>query len=211
LAAVPLVERQPIKLPAVPLGASQQLQSDLRLRPIVDLVRDVRFPAAFPVGLPRLGQEQFAVEKGLERAMGYDQMDGDDPVGHLARAAEVLPLHARRLGPFLQRTGLVENANRAHRIGRQLGDRSAQRLLNAIGEAIMVPQAGFEKLLQTSWWRARILGQWLSRLAVQVGKQPAGIVSKVLNGSRVVKKPLEGQQKSREFRADGLDLTCRPE
>ncbi len=72
LAAVPLIERHPVKLPAVPFGSGQQLERDLPLRPIANLVGDVGFPAAFPVGFPRLGQEQFAVEKCLERAMGHD-------------------------------------------------------------------------------------------------------------------------------------------
>jgi hypothetical protein len=94
----------------------------------------------------------------------------------------------------------------AHRIGREIRDRSAQCLLYAIGEALVVPQAGFEKLLQASARRARILGQWLRRLAIQVGEQPAGIIAKVPNGFRIFKKPLERPQKSGEFRADGLDL-----
>ena len=81
-----------------------------------------------------------------------------------------------------------------------------QRLLHAVGEALVVPQAGFEKLLQASRRRAGILGQRLSRLALQVGEQPAAIVAKVLNGFRIFKKPLERPQESRKFRADGLDL-----
>ena len=153
-----------------------------------------------------LGRNRSLSSRAFEPAVGHDQMHGDDAVGHLARAAEILPLHARGLGALLERTGLVENEDGAHRVGRQLGDRGTQPLLHPIGQAFVVPQTGFEKLLQTAGRGARILGQRLGRLAVQVGEQPAGIIAKMLNGFRTLEKPLERPQKRREFRADGLDL-----
>jgi len=77
-------------------------------------------------------------------------MDRDDPVLDLARTAEVLPLHAGGLDALLDRAGLVDDANRPHRIGRHVGDCGPDGPLDSIGQAGVVPQARLKKLLQGS-------------------------------------------------------------
>jgi hypothetical protein len=206
LAAVPLVERQPVELPTVGLGLSHQFQADLPFRSVADLVRDIRRAAALAIGVPRLGQVQFAVEKRLELSVRDRQMNGDDPVVDFAHTAEVLPLHARRLVALLERTGLIKDGDGADRIGRQLGDRVAQAPLHLIDEAIVVPQARLEKLLQIAWRHAGMIGDRFGGLAWQIGKQATRVVLEVLNGLGVVKEPLQRPQKRGESWSQRLDL-----
>jgi hypothetical protein len=86
-------------------------------------------------------------------------VDGNDPVGHLADAAEVLPLDAGRLGALLERTGLVEDADGPDGVGRPVGDRGEQFALDGVREAIVIPQTGLEELLQVAWRDAGVQSQ----------------------------------------------------
>jgi hypothetical protein len=93
------------------------------------------------------------------------------PVGHLADAAEVLPLDAGRFAALLEGTGHVEDAHRPHGIGRQVGNLGAHFPLDGVGQALVVPQAGLEKLLQIARRNAGVLSERLGRLPRQVGEQ----------------------------------------
>ncbi len=171
-----------------------------RLRPIADVVAKCPLPDTVPGRRPtNLGQEQFAVELLLGRAVVRPN-EVTIPLASLphrgARGALASGCAPRRLGRLLERAGLVENANRAHRIGREFGDRSAQGLLHAIREALVVPQAGFKKLLQAAGIGVpAYLASGSGRLAGQVGQQPAGMMRKCCTVPGVV-KPLEGPQKA---------------
>ncbi len=116
----------------LPLQPEQLVQGDPPLGPIADVVGDARGPAAWAVVVPRLGQVQVGVQQGLEAAFGDADVDGDDAVIDLADAAQVLPLHAGRLVAPLAATGLVDDADRAQRVGGQCGDRSGQVLLQEV-------------------------------------------------------------------------------
>lgn len=102
LAAVALVERQPVERHPVAVQPDQLVQRDPPLRPLAHVGRDARGLAPFAVLVPRLGQVQVAVQQRLDAAPGDADVDGDDAVIDLADAAEVLALHAGRLVPFFR-------------------------------------------------------------------------------------------------------------
>ncbi len=120
LAAVPLVERQPVEPPAVTLSSGQQLQSDLPALP-TDSGRRRGCPASrhrsrsasHDSGRNKLPLSSRAWRTGRGR---NDQMHGDDTVGHPMPTQPRYCRCTRRsvFGPFLERaTVSSRNANRA--------------------------------------------------------------------------------------------------
>src|SRR5512143_1556049 len=108
LAAVPLVERQPVEPDAVGDSPVVERQRDRPLRSIHHVVGDAGLAATVAVGVPALGQEQLAIEQAMEVAAGEPQVDGDDAILGLAQPAAPLLLHAGGLVPLLVVAGLVE-------------------------------------------------------------------------------------------------------
>src|SRR5512135_2528025 len=143
LAAVALVEGQPVEAGAVAGGPVVQLQGDLPLGPVGDVVGDAGLTAAVAIGVPALGQEQLAVEQAVEVAAGQPQVDGDEAVLGLAQAAAPLLLDAGGLVPLLGVAGLVEEPDgvRALVLG---GDES----LEPIPHLVLPPLELAEELLQ---------------------------------------------------------------
>jgi hypothetical protein len=141
-----------------------------------------------------------------EGPAGHRQVDGHDAVGPPADAPQVLVLHARGLVPLLQAAGLVRDADRADRTGRQVAGPGEQLPLDRVGQAAVAPQAGPEELLQVARRDPGVQGRGLGRLARQVRQQPAGVVAKVPGGLRGVKEPLERPQERGPSRADRPDL-----
>jgi hypothetical protein len=129
-------------------------------------------------------------------------VDGHDAVVDLAEAAEVLPLHPRRLVPLLEATGLVDHAHAAERVGRQGLDHRCQVPLQRVAGAFVVPVGGGEELLQGTHGRAAGQGDRFDALAGQVGEQSAAVVVEVPSRPVLEEARAERPQKRSERGAE---------
>ena len=86
----------------LPSGPRVQLQRDVALGAVHHLLGHACLAATLAVAGPTFRQKQIAVDQAMEIVARVAQMHGDDAVLVLAHRAAVLPLHARRLLPFLE-------------------------------------------------------------------------------------------------------------
>jgi hypothetical protein len=175
LGAVPLVERQPLEVDPVRDGAVVEFQGDRGLGPVDHGVWDPCRTAPGAIARPALGQEQLAVEQGVEVGGGVAQVGGDDAVVLLADGPAVLPLHARRLNPLLGIAGLVDQPD-AVRAGVFAGDDVVQPL----PECVLVPLVAGEELLEGARRDASGQGHGLDALLGEVGQLTADVDGEVL-------------------------------
>jgi hypothetical protein len=201
LGAVPLVERQPPEVDPVGDGAVVEFQGDLGLGPVGHRVRDPRLAAPGAIARPTLGQEQLAVEQGVELIGGVAQVDRDDAVVLLADGPAVLPLHARRLDPLLGIAGLVDQAD-AVRAGVLAGDGVVQPL----PECVLVPLVAGEELLEGARRDAGGQGHGLDALLGEVGQLAADVDGEVLARVATGEAVLEAGQVVVEPGLEGSDL-----
>src|SRR5262249_24856289 len=107
LGPVNCVERQPGEADAVDHRPTGQGEGDLPLGAVAQRLGDAAPLAARPVGGPRLGQVQVAVEQAVEIQGSVAEVDGDDAVVDLAAGPAVLPLDAGGLVALLGAAGVV--------------------------------------------------------------------------------------------------------
>src|SRR5438270_1461828 len=159
LAAVPLVERQPVEAQAVGYGVVIKLQGDLPLGPVHHVVGDAGLAAPVAVVGPGLRQVEFAVEQAVESVPGVGQVDRDDAVLLLADGAAPLPLDAGGLVPLLDVAGLVEDPD-----GMRPGVVVADDPLEVVAQPVLVPVVLAEELLQGPRRHAGVDGDRLDAL-----------------------------------------------
>src|SRR5512143_2552253 len=208
LAAVALVEGQPVEAQAVGDGPVVQLQGDLPLGPVDHLVGDAGRAAAAAVLRPALGRVHLAVEQAVEAVAGVAQVDGDDAVLLLADGAAVLPLHAGGLVPLLDVAGLVEDA-----YGVRTGVLVADDDLEFVTQQVVVPAVLAEELLQGAGRHAGVEGDRLDALLGDVRELPGDVNGQVGAGVRAreaIVEPLEELSEPRLELADLRDLHARP-
>src|SRR5262249_33281012 len=99
------VEGQPGEADAVGRRLIEQVEGDLPLGAVAQRLGDAGPLAARPVGGPRLGQVQVAVEQAVEIQGSVAEVDGDDAVVDLAAGPAVLPLDAGGLVALLGAAG----------------------------------------------------------------------------------------------------------
>jgi hypothetical protein len=90
-------------------GASNHVEREVGLGLKADLVGNPCFVSPTRIVRPRLGQVQLEVD-GEMLGPGRDaEADADLAIGDLASGPGVLPLHAHRMGPLLEKTGVVDD------------------------------------------------------------------------------------------------------
>ena len=143
LAAVALVERQPIKAESIAHGSVVQFQGDLPLGPISHGVGNSGFSTAVAIGIPTFGEVQLAVEKSVEILTCEAQVDGNNAVLGLAQPTTPLLLDAGRLVTLFRVARFVEDPNDMGTL-MLTGD----ELMEPVAQAILLPAVLAEKLLQ---------------------------------------------------------------
>src|SRR5262249_42565934 len=121
----------------------------------------------------------------LVTTLADTEVDGDNAVLDLADTAEVLPLHARRLGALLDGTGLVDQADDSQTVvghPRQLLD---DLLLAEVADVAGVPVVILEELLEGADRGAGLEGDGFDALAWQFGEESADVGLQVGEGLRV--------------------------
>ncbi len=149
---------------------------------------------------PRPGQVQAGVQQRPEQTAGDADMDGDDAVGDLADATQVLPLHARGLVALLEAAGLVDDADGAQRVGGEVGQHVRQLALEQVPGAAVIPGRGGEELLEGADGVAAGQGNGLDALARQVGEQAAAVAVEVGGGRALEEAGAEAAQELTRLR-----------
>ena len=137
----------------------------------------------------------------MEVAGGVAQVDRDDAVVLLADRPAVLPLHARRLDPFLGIAGLVDEPD-AVRAGVPAGDDVVQPLPHRV----LVPPVAGEELLEGAGRDAGGQGERLDALLGEVGELAADVGREVLAGVAPGEAVREARQVAVEPGLEGSDL-----
>src|SRR5512142_3080233 len=201
LAAVALVERQPVEPEAVGDRPVVKLQRDLPLRPVHQVVGDAGLAAAVTVGVPALGQEQLTVEQAVEVAAGQPQLDGDDAVLGLAQPAAPLLLDAGGLVPLLGIAGLVEEPDGVGAL--VLG---GDEPLESVAHPALLPLELAEELLQGARGDIRLQRDRLDALLGQVGELPADVDTQVGAGVLATEAVVEVTEELNQLRLQPTDL-----
>lgn len=136
------------------------------------LLGDAGLGTPFLVGGPFLGQKQFGIQEGFVAALADTEMDGNDAVGDLADATEVLPLDAWGLGARLEGGGFIDEANGAEVVVGQGGQEVSAMALQLAADLCELPEVVTQELLQGADGTTRGQGDGLGGLAFEVGEEP---------------------------------------
>ena len=110
------------------------------------LVGNTRFPTAYPIDRPFLGQVQLAVHKAGSLAGGIQQQDADLTVLAPPGRAAVLPRHPRRLLAFLDEARFIEHQ---HPVGfSQVLDEVGAQI---VAHGILIPVCICQQPLHPTW------------------------------------------------------------
>ncbi len=202
-AAVTLVGGHPAKADTVAERPVNLFDRDDMLGTIDDIVGDVGLGSPSRIVPAFLGKKKIAAQQRPKTTgrVRVGDMDRDDAVIDLSRAATMLSLDARRLVALLLVAGLVDNQNPI--IGAVLGSND---LLHAITKLAVIPLGPREKLLQRSGSDLRLQRDRSGALAPHLRELPTHVDRQVFPWFAPTKAVIESRKKPPQFAFQARNL-----